>query len=269
MSGRKIEGSVALVTGANRGIGRAITVALLERGAKKVHATARDPRPLEALTQRYGARVVPLRLDVTRAEEVAEIARRAPDVELLFNNAGVATATELSSEAILDQARREMEVNYFGPLRLLQRFADTLAQRGGAVVIIGSLAGLTNIPFMPTYSASKAALHSLTQALRVLLAPRGVAVLGVYPGPADTDMTKGFALEKASAEDVANATLDGVEAGTEDIFPDPFAVAFGEQFHSSPKGSERQVAAMMSGAPAGVGQASPVSATVRLRSWPM
>ncbi|MGH9841206.1 MAG: SDR family NAD(P)-dependent oxidoreductase [Blastocatellia bacterium] len=168
VSGRKIEGSVALVTGANRGIGRAITDALLERGAKKVYATARDPKTLEALKQRYGSRVVPLRLDVTRADQVAEIARQAPDVDLLFNNAGVFEARELTSEATVDQARREMEVNYFGPLRMLQSFADTLAQRGGAIVNIGSAAGLTNIPFIPTYSASKAALHSLTQAARAV-----------------------------------------------------------------------------------------------------
>ena len=250
MSGRKIEGSVALVTGANRGIGRAITDALLERGAKKVYATARDPKTLEALKQRHGSRVVPLRLDVTRADQVAEIARQAPDVDLLFNNAGVLEATELTSEATVDQARREMEVNYFGPLRMLQRFADTLAQRGGAIVNIGSAAGLTNVPFFPTYSASKAALHSLTQASRVLLAARGVAVFGVYAGPVDTDMTKGLPLEKTSPQDVAKGVLDGVEAANDDIFPDPFAVAFGEQFHSSPKGSERQVAAMVSGASA-------------------
>jgi short-subunit dehydrogenase len=189
-----------------------------------------------------------LQLDVTRTDQITEIAHQTPDVELLFNNAGVATATELTSEAIVDEARREMEVNYFGPLLLLQRFADTLAQRGGAAVIIGSTAGLANVPLVPTYSASKAALHSLTQAWRVLLAARGVAVLGVYPGPVDTDMTKGFSLEKASPQAVAKAILDGVEAGNEDIFPDAFAVAFGEQFQSSPKHSERQMAAMMSGA---------------------
>ncbi len=245
----EIADKVALITGANRGIGRAITDALLERGAKKVYATARDPKTLQALKQRYGSRVVPLRL-VTRADQVAEIASQAPDVDLLFNNAGLAEATELTSEAIVDQARREMEVNYFGPLRMVQGFADTLAQRGGAIVNIGSAAGLTNVPFLPTYSASKAALHSLTQASRALLAARGVAVFGVYAGPVDTDMTKGIALEKSSPEDVAKGVLDGVEAGHDDIFPDPFAVAFGEQFLSSPKGSERQMAAMMSGADA-------------------
>ena len=240
---RRIEGSVALVTGANRGIGRAITEALLERGAEKVYATARDPKTLEVLRERYGSRVVPLRLDVTNADQVAEVARQATDVDLLFNNAGAVEPTELTNEAIVDVARREMEVNYFGALRIVQRFAETLAQGGGAIVNVGSAAGLTNVPFNPTYSASKAAQHSLTQASRALL--RGVTVHGVYPGPVDTDMTKQLPpqFEKTPPEDVANAVLDGVEAGIEDIFPDPFAVAFGEQFHSSPKGAERQMAA--------------------------
>ena len=253
MSGRQIAGSVALVTGASRGIGRAITEALLERGAKKVYATARDPKTVEALKEQYGSRVVPLQLDVTSDDQVAEVVRRAPDVELLFSNAGVAELTEppaLTTETIVDQARREMEVNYFASLRLLQRFADTLAQRGGAVVIVSSVAALTNQPFVLTYSASKTALHSLTQGARIVLAPRGVAVLGVYPGPVDTEMSRSIQIEKASAQDVAESILDGVEAGNDDIFPDPFAAAFGEYFQSSPKGSERQVAAMMSGAAA-------------------
>jgi NAD(P)-dependent dehydrogenase (short-subunit alcohol dehydrogenase family) len=241
----KIEGSVALVTGANRGIGRAIADALLQRGAARVYATARDPKTLEVLHERYGSRVVPLRLDVTNADQVAEVARQATDVDLLFNNAGAFEPTELTSQAIVDVARREMEVNYFGALRMLQGFGDTLVHRGGVIVNVGSAAGLTNVPIQPTYSASKAAQHSLTQASRALLAARGVTVHGVYPGPVDTDMVKDLPpeFEKTPPEDVANAVLDGIEAGDEDIFPDPFAVAFGAQFYSSPKSAERQMAA--------------------------
>jgi len=243
MSARRIEGAVALVTGANCGIGRALTEALLARGARKVYATARDPEALRALRD---ARLVPLRLDVTDADQIRAIGEAAPDVELVFNNAGVALATGIGDSTVLDQARREMEVNYFGPLRLLHRLAPTLARNGGgAVVNVGSAAGLTNIPFLPTYSASKAALHSLTQAARILLGGQGTSVLGVYAGPVDTDMTRELALPKTSPREVALAILDGIEAGQEDIFPDPFAVDFGRRFGASPKASERQVAAMV------------------------
>jgi len=243
MSAQRIEGAVALVTGANRGIGRALTEALLTRGARKVYAAARNP---EALRDLRDERLVPLRLDVTDAEQIRAAGEAASDVELVFNNAGVALPGGIADSAVLDRARREMEVNYFGPLQLLHRLAPTLARNGGgAVVNIDSTAGLTNVPFIPTYSASKAALHSLTQAARVLLAAQGTSVFGVYAGPVDTDMTRGFELPKSSPRDVAFAILDGIEAGQEDIFPDPFAVDFGRQFASSPKASERQVAAMV------------------------
>jgi short-subunit dehydrogenase len=115
---------------------------------------------------------------------------------------------------------------------------------GGAVVNIGSIAGLTNFPFIATYSASKAALHSLTQAARFLLGAQGTSVFGVYPGPVDTDMSRDAPLAKTSPRDVAFAILDGIEAGRADIFPDSVGVDFGRQFESSPKTSERQMAAM-------------------------
>ncbi len=248
MNTQRIEGAVALVTGANRGIGRALTEALLTRGARKVYAAARNP---EALKDLRDARLVALRLDVSDSELIRAAAEAASDVELVFNNAGVALATGIADATVLGQARREMEVNYFGPLQLLQRLAPTLARNGGgAVVNIGSAAGLTNLPFLPTYSASKAALHSLTQAARILLGAQGTSVFGVYAGPVDTDMSRELAFPKSSPRDVALAILDGIEAGQEDIFPDPFAVDFGRQFESSPKASERQIAAMVSGSAA-------------------
>jgi len=242
MKAQRIEGAVALVTGANRGIGRALTETLLTRGVKKVYAAARNP---EALRSRGDARLVPLRLDVTDGDQIRAAGEAATDVELVFNNAGVVLASGISDSTVLDQARREMEVNYFGPLQLLHRLAPTLARNGGGAVInIGSAAGLTSVPLFPTYSASKAALHSLTQAARILLGAQGTSVFGVYAGPVDTDMVRELALPKAAPGDVATAILDGLEAGQEDIFPDPYAVEFGRQFGSSPKASERQMAAM-------------------------
>jgi NAD(P)-dependent dehydrogenase (short-subunit alcohol dehydrogenase family) len=243
MNAQEIKGAVALVTGANRGIGRALTEALLTRGARKVYATARNPEALRALSDE---RLVPLRLDVTDADQIRAAAEAASDVELVFNNAGVVLGSGIAASTVLDQARREMEVNYFGPLQLVHRLAPILARNGGgAVVNIGSAAGLTNVPFFPTYSASKAALHSLTQAARVLLGPQGTSVFGVYAGPVDTDMVRDLALPKTSPSEVAFAILNGIEAGQEDIFPDPFAVDFGRRFESSPKASERQIAAMV------------------------
>ena len=246
MKRTKIEGSVALVTGANRGIGKAITESLLERGATKVYAGARDPKTVASLKEKYGDRVVPLRLDVTNVSEVAAAVSAANDLQLLFNNAGVAQGQDLTSKDIVDQARNEMEVNYFGPLNLLQQFAPTLKENGGgSVVNVASVGGLTNFPLYPTYSASKAAIHSLTQGARMLLGAQGTHVAGVYPGPVDTDMARGIEMDKATPQHVANAILDGVEEGRDDIFPDPFAEEFGEQYQSSPKESEQQFAAMV------------------------
>ncbi len=148
MKKTRIEGSVALVTGASRGIGRALTEALLERGARKVYAGARDPEARRALR---AERLGPLRLDVTDAGLLRAASDGVPDVTLVFSNAGVALPGGIGDGAVLDRARREMEVNYFGPLRLLQHLAPALARNGGgAVVTVGSAAGLTSIPFLPT-----------------------------------------------------------------------------------------------------------------------
>jgi NAD(P)-dependent dehydrogenase (short-subunit alcohol dehydrogenase family) len=243
---KRIEGSVALVSGANRGIGRAITEALLERGAAKVYAAARDPHNLTELSRRHGARLTAVRVDVTDAEQVADAANDATDIDLLINNAGAYEPTPLLEKTIVEVARREMEVNYFGALRMLATFADTLVRTRGVLVNVGSVAGLSNVALNPTYSASKAAQHSLTQAARALLSGQGVTVHGVYPGPVDTAMTKDLPPEfvKIAPEAVAQAVLDGIEAGEEDIFPDPFAVTFGKDFFASPKALEQQLAAM-------------------------
>jgi NAD(P)-dependent dehydrogenase (short-subunit alcohol dehydrogenase family) len=223
MNAKKIEGSVALVTGANRGIGRAIVEALLTRGVKKVYATARDTGTLRDLRD---PRVVPLRLDVTAPEQIRAISADASDVELLFNNAGVSLIGGIIGAGDLEQARQQMEVNYFGPLQLLQQLSPALARTGGGAVIY---------------------VGSLTQATRTLLGAQGTAVHGVYPGPVDTDMTRGIDMPKASPRDVARAIIEGIEAGREDIYPDAYAAEFDKLFGASPKAAERQFAAMAAG----------------------
>src|SRR5256886_7971191 len=145
MNAQRIEGAIALVTGANRGIGRALTEALLSRGVKKVYATARNPEALRALRDE---RLVSLRLDVTDADQIRAAAEAASDVELVFNNAGVALAKGIADSAVLGQARREMEGNYFGPLQLLQRLAPSLGRdRGGGGVYIMAAGGA--VPHTP------------------------------------------------------------------------------------------------------------------------
>ena len=249
MSENKINGNVALVTGASRGIGRALSEALLERGATKVYAAARKSESLADLSERYGERVVVIELDVTNAQQVESVAQQAGDIGILINNAGVAVGGGLTAAEIVDAARQEMDVNYFAPLHLIQRFAPLLAANGGgAIVNVSSIAGLSNFPFYPTYSASKAAVHSLTQAARALLAAQGTAVHGVYPGPVDTDLARELDMDKATPEAVASAILDGIESGATDIFPDAFADGFAQQFQASPKASEEQLAEMISAA---------------------
>jgi len=246
MNARKIAGSVALVTGANRGIGKAITEALLAAGATKVYAAARSTSGLAALKQQHGARLELLTLDVTNSDQVAAAAAKATDVDLLINNAGVVSAplnALLTDAGHFEAGRQEMEVNYFGVLRLVQAFAPVLARNGGgAIANMGSVAGLSNFPMFASYSVSKAAVRSLTQALRVQLAEQGTQVFGIYPGPVDTDMAAELPLDKASTASVAAAILGGIERGTLEIYPDPFAEQFGQQFEASPSGVEQYIA---------------------------
>ncbi len=246
MSEQKIKGRVALVTGANRGIGKALTEALLTAGAAKVYAAARNTAALDALKQQYGSRVELLTLDVTNGDQVAAAAAKATDVDLLINNAGVASAplgTSIASMEHFEAGRAEMEVNYFGALRLVQAFAPILARNGGgAIANISSVAGLTNFPPLASYSASKAAVRSLTQAARVHLAEQGTQVFGVYPGPVDTDMAAEIPMEKVSPASIATAILAAIESGTLEVFPDPFSAQIGVQFEASPSALEQQMA---------------------------
>ena len=247
----QILGTIALITGANRGIGRALVDALLERGAAKVYAATRHPEALADLVARFGGRVVPLRVDVTRPGEVRAAAALAPDVRILINNAGVVAkfGGELTDAGWLTAARDEFEVNVLGTWSVTQAFAPSLGGRAGAAVVnIGSVAGFAAFPAVASYSASKAALHSLTQATRALLRPHGIHVAGVYPGPIDTDMARPFEIAKTAPAEAAHAILDGLEAGRDEIFPDPASREWGPIFLRDPKALEQQFAATVSAA---------------------
>lgn len=253
MSGQAIRGSVAFVTGANRGIGRAIVEALLARGARKVYASARKAESVADLVALHPGKVEAIEFDVTSGEHAATLAHHAPDVTLLVNNAGIATGfgASIADPATLDWARAEIEVNYLGTLRTIQAFAPVLgANGGGSIVNMSSVAGISAFPPFATYSASKAALRSLTQAARVHLAQQGTQVVGVYPGPVDTAMAAEIPFDKTSPTAVAGAILDAVEAGVLEVYPDPFAADLGQRFEASPSGLERHVQGMVSGAAA-------------------
>ena len=247
-SGLQVAGRVALVTGANRGIGRALVEALLARGARKVYAAARKPEALAELVGASDGRVVAIRLDITNGAETQAAVERADDVDLLVNNAGVVSHAFAGFEdpAWLEAGRQEFETNVLGTLRVSQAFAPVLARHaGGAIVNVISVAGLVGFPPAITYSSSKAALHSITQTTRQLLRGQGTFVAGAYPGPVDTDMAERFTVPKVSAESAAHAILDGLEQGLEEIYPDPFAVDYGDVYAVNPKGLEGRIAAMI------------------------
>ncbi|GAA3870320.1 SDR family oxidoreductase [Saccharothrix violaceirubra] len=215
-----IGGSTALVTGANRGLGRVLAAELLARGAKTVYAAAREPDTVTV------PGVVPVRLDVTDPGQVAAAAERCGDVTLLVNNAGVLTNSPLLGVSGTEPAAREMAVNYFGMLAMCQAFAAPLGRNGGgAIVNILSVASFYTNPATGSYSASKAAAWALTNGVRVELRRQGTLVVGVHCGYIDTDMAAGVTAAKASPEHIAALTLDAVRDGYEEVLADEKARA--------------------------------------------
>ena len=234
-----INGKTALVSGANRGIGRATTIELLERGAAKVYAGARYPQTLEDLQAKYGERLVPVALDLKNDESIKTAALLAKDVDILINNAGVLLGSAVLSEGAVEELSDNLEVNVYGLLKLSHAFVNQLSKETPtAIVNVSSLAGLANMPVIGTYSVSKAAVHSITQGLRAELAAKNVLVSGVYPGPIDTEMVRGMEMDKDTPENVAQAIADGIENGIEDIFPDQMSAQAGQFFLQNPKGVE-------------------------------
>jgi NAD(P)-dependent dehydrogenase (short-subunit alcohol dehydrogenase family) len=210
----EIEGSVALVTGANRGIGLAFARALRSRGAAKVYAGVRDPGELEE------PGLEPLLLDVTNPEHIQAAAVSAPDVSILINNAGVIAGPSLF-EGSLDGARREMEVNYLGPWAMARAFAPVLAANGGGVLVnmLSAASWRTNTR-TPGYSASKAAEWSLTNALRIGLRDQGTVVIAVHVSYVDTDATQRLTVPKLPPSRVADQTMDAITHGEPEVLVD-------------------------------------------------
>ncbi len=244
MSNIVVKDAVIFITGASRkrGIGRALVEESVKRGAKKVYATARNISQLDSLASQYQGIVVPLSLDVTNSGETDRVAQEASDTQILINNAGFAGYSGFCFNYSEEIARQELEVNYFGSINLIRSFCKTLIKnQNGAIANIISIGGLSSFPLAATYSASKAAAHSLTQSVRAELTRHGVSVFGIYPGPIDTDMADGLDLEKESPANAAVRIFDGIEQGIEDITTDDFADNFVKNLRLDPKVVEKDI----------------------------
>jgi NADP-dependent 3-hydroxy acid dehydrogenase YdfG len=236
-----IQNKVVLVTGANRGIGKEIVIQLLENGAEKVFAGTRVEGSIADLLEKYGPRIEEVKLDVTSEESVELASSKIPTLDILINNAGVIPMGNFTNGNALKTLDANWDVNVRGLVAVTQAFFNKLvASDNGAIVSLSSMAGLGNMPFMGTYSASKSAVHSLMQGLRAELQEQPVLVATVYPGPVDTEMTAGFEMEKASATSVAIAIINGIKEGAEEIFPDEMSKNMGALYFSSPKELEKQ-----------------------------
>jgi NAD(P)-dependent dehydrogenase (short-subunit alcohol dehydrogenase family) len=211
----RVRGSTALVTGANRGLGRAFAQELVGRGAAKVYAAVRRPETV------VDGGVTPVGLDINDPERVAEVATQFPDVTLLVNNAGVMKASSFIGTPSLAPARQEMETNYFGTLGMCRAFTPVLAANGGgAIVNMLSVSSFVTNPLDASYGASKAAAWSMTNGIRIELSRQGTLVVAVHASFIDTDMASGIEAPKVSPEAVARQAFDAVEAGTVEVLAD-------------------------------------------------
>ena len=232
-----IADKIVLITGANRGIGRALVDEALRRNAKRVYAATRSPM------QYPDNRVIPLTLDVTNASQIQRAADEVDTLDVLINNAGVAIYDDLSKLEVIEQ---HLAVNFLGVLKVTIAFLPLLRRSKGAIVNNVSLAGVAALPMIPAYSISKAAALNMTQSLRALLTGQSVTVHAAMIGPTDTDMTRGFDIPKASPESTARGIFDGLEKGEEDIFPDPASQSIAEGWRTGvAKAMERQFAAFV------------------------
>jgi NAD(P)-dependent dehydrogenase (short-subunit alcohol dehydrogenase family) len=232
-----IEQKTVLITGANRGIGRALVDEALRRGAKRVYAGTRGA------LHHIDERVTAVTLDVTNAAQIEAAIEQVDSLDVLINNAGVAIYDDLSK---LDVIEQHLAVNFVGALKVTHAFLPLLRRSKGAIVNNLSLAALAAVPVIPAYSISKAAAFNMTQSLRAFLAGQGVTVHAVILGPIDTDMNRGFEIPKASPETAAQGIFDGLQNGEQDIFPDPASQSLAEGWRTGAvKELERQFSAFV------------------------
>ncbi len=230
-----IGGKIALITGANRGIGRAILESISHHGVSKVYAAVRNVETAQPLVDKFGPMVVPIELDMTKPETITAAAEVASDVNFVINNAGVLTQTGALSSRVFESLAYEMDVNVYGLLRVAQAFAPVLkANGGGAFVQINSVASIKSFPGIRTYSASKAAAYSITQGLRESLKEQGTVVLSVHPGPIETDMAANAGMVEGleSPKVVADGIVAALRVGYPHLFPDTQARKFWHAYES-------------------------------------
>lgn len=214
------EGRTVLITGSNRGIGQGLVEGLLKRGVARIYATARD---IATLPDFGDARVIPLALDVTDQAQVDAAAAAATDVDLLINNAGV-IAYSTTLDGSMEEFRHVMEVNHWGTLRMMRAFVPIMEGKPGAALVnVASITSLQAGSFHSGYSASKAAVYSITQSVRIELAKRGIAVHAVMPGPIDTDMAKELPFDVADLGATIEEILDQLGDDVLEVLPDDFA----------------------------------------------
>ena len=239
-----VQDATILVTGANRGIGAAYVAEFLKAGAKKIYLGVRNPDSVADVVAENPDKLVPLKLDVTNSDDIKAAAQTAQDVDILVNNAGIFLPDSLHGEDALTNARKQMDVNYFGVLELTQAFAPILKNNGGGTAItVSSIVGHVTMPGLMTYCASKYAVQSLILSMRLDLAEQGTKVIGVYPGPIDTKMAEDIDMDKFPPSLVAQETIKAIENGEEEVFPDAFAQATYQAFRDDPKAFEKQMAA--------------------------